>query len=61
MEREIGRGLLRTAGRRQVREAIRYFRNEKPDDALSILRLDRIKFADPEAAHPAIESHLLRI
>ncbi|MER8846791.1 Arc family DNA-binding protein [Mesorhizobium australicum] len=58
LERELQRGLLKGLGGSRTNQVIADFREGKIDRALRGLRLDTVKFADPTAAHKAIETYL---
>ncbi|MBY3369351.1 Arc family DNA-binding protein [Rhizobium laguerreae] len=58
LERELSKGLVKALGRSKTRAAILSLREGKHESALKILRLNEIKFADPEAAFAAILRNL---
>lgn len=58
LERELARGLLSSRGD-WVRDAIRLFKAGEPTKALRHWRLDKVRFADPDAAYAAMENWLV--
>lgn len=58
LEDEIRKGLLRRYQADTVQIALNHFSERHPDRALRMLKLDNIKFENPEAAHAAIEKDL---
>lgn len=58
LERELQRGLLHHIGRDRASTAIQRFKEGRPEKAMSVLRLESVKFADVGAAYTAIEDDL---
>lgn len=59
LEREIERGMLRHRGGDVVEACLKAIDEGRPERALKWLRLDQIKFQEPEAAIAAIRKGLL--
>jgi hypothetical protein len=58
LESEISKGFLRQGHRDTIKLALEHFREGNPHKALRQLKLEDIKFAEPEKAHKAIEADL---
>lgn len=60
LERELERGMLADLSRDYTQAALLHFKRGRHPAAMKLLRLEHVKFAEPNAAYAAIEADLRR-